>query len=137
MPVTWSASLGHVGRLRRRLVVALLFVVLLWLEMEEGMVCTTGISVNNKVCACGGSLGWRSGDGFLLLHRRGADGEEVYEADVVGSRRPPGKLVLQFGDSHTVALASHRDLWPMRRPLQTLSNASIQPPLRRPFAGFS
>jgi hypothetical protein len=89
MPVAWSASLGPVDRLRRRLAVALLFVVLLWLETEAGMVCTTGIFVINKIRACGGSLGWRSSDGSLLLRRPGADGEEVYEADVVGSRWPP------------------------------------------------
>jgi hypothetical protein len=56
MPVLWSASLRLAGRLWRRLVVELLFVVLLWMKMEAGKGCITDISIKNKVHVYGGNL---------------------------------------------------------------------------------
>jgi len=136
MPVVWRA-LDLLGQIWRHLGVTLLFEVLRWSELKT-VGRSSSMDSSNKAHARGGGLGGRGGDGGLHLRRRGADMAEGYSDDAVltfsWSR---GRLKLLFGDIHTVAMASHRDLWPSRRPLQTPMMALGQPLVWRPFHGFS
>jgi hypothetical protein len=56
---------------------------------------------------------------------------------LVGSRWLYGRSKLQFGDSHMVAFVCHHDPWLKWRPLHASVMALVQPPVRRPFEGFS
>jgi hypothetical protein len=135
MPVEVRA-LDLKGQIWRCLGVLLLVTVLWWLEpttVERNFI----VDSINKALVRGDGLGGRAGIVRLLLPRRhGAETEELVDTVVDDPSYSQGKSKLLSGDQHMVDLACHRDLWPVRRPLQAPCTAFLQPPARRPFAGF-